>query len=92
MMRGVEHVTAPEETMEGVEIVLIEGRLVQGFDGAVQVPIMGVTEALYMIGTVAHHMTGPGTGALIMGIRGDSEGIDNYSHTSNCFIIRYYHV
>lgn len=82
MMRGVEYVTAQEETMEGVAIVLIEGHPVQGFGGAVQAPIMGVTEALYMIGTVAHHMTGPGTGALIMGIRGDSEGIDNYSHVN----------
>lgn len=62
--------TALEETMEGVETVLIEGRQVQVFDGAVQVPIMGVTEALFMIGTMARHITG--AGVLIME---DSEGI-----------------
>lgn len=65
-MKGVaEHMAAPEETTEGVEeIVHIEGHQVLGFDAAVQVLIMAVTEALSMIGTMARHTTGPG--ALIM--------------------------
>lgn len=67
-MRGGEGTTAPEETMEGT--VLIGGHQVQGFDGAVRVLIMVVTEALFMIGTMAPHITGPGV--LIMA---DSEGM-----------------
>ena len=69
MTRGVECTKAPEEIMVDVETVLTEGHLVQEFEGAVQVLIMGVTEALFMIGTLAHHMTG--AGALIMA---DTEG------------------
>lgn len=68
-MRGVECMRAPEDTMVGVETALTEGHLVQDFEGAGQVLIMGVTEALFMIGTLAHHMTG--AGALIMA---DTEG------------------
>lgn len=69
-MRGGECMIAPEETMEGVEeTVRIEGHRVQGFDGAVQVLIMGVTEALFMIGTMAPHITGAG-----VQIMADSEG------------------
>lgn len=68
-MREVEYMIAPEEIMDGVEMVLTEGRLVLGTDGVDRVLIMGAIEALFMIGTMVLHMTGPGV--LIME---DTEG------------------